>query len=303
MKFILTILGSSSALPTSDRFLTAQILNVDERFFLIDCGEGTQIQLRRCHIPFGKIKHIFISHLHGDHVFGLPGLISTFNLLGRLEDLHIYAHKSLKQILNQFLGQFYTKLGFNLIYHPLDEENFSIIYEDKTLEVYSFPLKHRISCNGFLFREKPKMKNLRKDVIELYKIPVRERVNIKNGADFKTEDGSLIPNERLTMNPPKSKSFAFLTDTSYLPSVASYIKEVDLLYHESTFLDEDTELALETGHSSATQAAQMATLANASKLVLGHFSTRYRDLNLFKTQAQKTFSNVEIAEDGKIFEV
>lgn len=303
MKFSLTILGSSSALPTSDRFLTAQVLNVNERFFLLDCGEGTQIQLRRCRIPFGKIKHIFISHLHGDHVFGLPGLISTFNLLGRLDDLHIYAHKSLKQILNQFLGQFYVKLGFNLIYHSLDEENFSLIYEDKTLEVYSFPLKHRILCNGFLIREKPKLRNLRKDVIEFYNIPVRERVNIKNGADFITADGTVIPNEKLTINPPKSKSFAYLTDTSFLPSVASNIQGVDLLYHESTFLDEDAELAMETGHSSATQAAQVAALAGASRLILGHFSTRYRDLSIFKTQAQKTFVNVELAEDGRVFEV
>jgi ribonuclease Z len=220
-----------------------------------------------------------------------------------LDDLHIYAHRSLKQILNQFLGQFYIKLGFNLIYHVLDEENYSLIYEDKTLEVYSFPLKHRILCNGFLFKEKPKLRNLRKDVIELYNIPVRERVNIKNGADFVTEDGTVIPNERLTLNPPKSKSYAYLTDTSYLPSVADYIQGVDLLYHESTFLDEDAELAMETGHSSATQAAQIAALACASKLVLGHFSTRYRDLNIFKTQAQSTFDNVELAEDGIVFEI
>ncbi len=303
MKFSLTILGSSSALPTSDRFLTAQVLNVNERFFLLDCGEGTQIQLRRCRVPFGKIKHIFISHLHGDHVFGLPGLISTFNLLGRLDDLHIYAHKSLKQILNQFLGQFYIKLGFNLIYHVLDEENYSLIYEDKTMEVYSFPLKHRILCNGFLFKEKPKPRNLRKDAIEFYNIPVRDRVNIKNGADFVSEDGTVIPNERLTISPPKSKSYAYLTDTEFLPSVALYIQEVELLYHEATFLDEDTILASETGHSAASQAAQIAALANASRLVLGHFSTRYHDLDVFKTQAQKTFNNVELARDGVVFEV
>lgn len=303
MRFSLTILGSSSALPTSDRFLTAQVLNVNERFFLLDCGEGTQIQLRKCRVPFGKIKHIFISHLHGDHVFGLPGLISTFNLLGRSEDLHIYAHKSLKQILNQFLGQFYIKLGFNLFYHSLNEEDFSMIYEDKTLQVFSFPLKHRILCNGFLFKEKPRMRNLRKEMIDFYDIPVNERVNIKNGADFVTASGEIIPNTKLTTDPPKSKSFAFVTDTEFLPQLADSIQGVDLLYHESTFSDEDSVLASETGHSTASQAARTAVLLKASKLVLGHFSTRYNDLGIFRNQAQLIFNNVELAEDCKVFEV
>ncbi|HEX3006507.1 MAG TPA: ribonuclease Z [Bacteroidales bacterium] len=246
MKFSLTILGSSSALPTSDRFLTAQVLNVNERFFLIDCGEGTQIQLRKCKIPFGRIKHIFISHLHGDHVFGLPGLLSTFNLLGRTEELHIYSHKSLKQILNQFLGQFYTTLGFNLIYHALEEDGFSLIYEDKSLEVFSFPLRHRIPCWGFLFKEKERMKNIKKEMISMYNIPVREIVNIKKGADFINEEGECIPNYRLTIPPPKPKSFAFVTDTEFLPGIVDHFKNVDLLYHEATFLNEDEELARQT---------------------------------------------------------
>lgn len=303
MKFSLTILGSSSALPTSDRFLTAQVLNVNERFFLLDCGEGTQIQLRRCKIPFGKIKHIFISHLHGDHVFGLPGLLSTFNLLGRTTELHIYAHTNLKQILNQFLGQFYTKLGFDLVYHPLNEDKFSMIYDDKSLEIFSFPLKHRIPCSGFLFKQKQQMRNIRKDVIELYQIPIRERVNIKKGADFVTEEGKTIPNKWLTIDPPKSISFAFVTDTEFLPHIATYINNVDLLYHESTFLNEDALLAKETGHSTAIEAARMAKFAGASKLILGHFSTRYRNPDLFLQQAKDEFENSFLAEDGKTFEI
>jgi ribonuclease Z len=303
MKFSLTILGSSSALPTSDRFLTAQVLNVNERFFLLDCGEGTQIQLRRCKIPFGKIKHIFISHLHGDHVFGLPGLISTFNLLGRTNELHIYSHVTLKQILNQFLGQFGPKPGFDLVYHPLDEEKFTMIYADNSLEVYSFPLRHRIPCSGFLFSEKQHMRNIRKEVIELYQIPVRERVNIKKGADFITDDGKRIPNSLITLPPPKAKSFAYVTDTEFLPAIAGYIKNVDLLYHESTFLSEDAILAGETGHSTSVEAARMAKLAGASKLVMGHFSTRYRNTDQFLQQAREEFENSILAEDGKVFEI
>jgi len=303
MKFVLTILGSSSALPTSDRFLTAQVLNVNERFFLIDCGEGTQIQLRKCKIPFARIQHIFISHLHGDHVFGLPGLLSTFNLLGRVNDLHIYAHNSLKQIMNQFLGQFYTNLGFKLIYHSLDEENFSRIYEDKSLEVFSFPLKHRIACNGFLFKEKPKMKNIRKEVITTFNIPIKEIVRIKNGADFITEEGEIISNKVLTIEPPKSKSYAFVTDTNFLPDIAEAIKNVDMLYHESTFLQEDEELAKTTGHSTAIEAAKMASISGAKKLLIGHFSTRYKSYNLFLEQALTQFPDVYMAEDGKTFEI
>lgn len=303
MNFSLTILGSSSALPTSDRFLTAQVLNVNERFFLIDCGEGTQIQLRKCKIPFGKINHIFISHLHGDHVFGLPGLLSTFNLLGRVSDLHIYAHKALKQIMNQFLGQFYTSLGYNLIYHILDEDEPCTIYEDKSLRIISFPLKHRIPCSGFLFQEKEKMKNIRKEAIEFFKIPVREIVNIKKGADFKTEDGRTIPNDQITIQPQKSKTFAFVTDTEFLPSIVNIIQGIDLLYHESTFLHEDELLARSTGHSTAVEAARVASMAGVSKLVIGHFSTRYRSYSSFLEQAKKEFSNVSMAEDGITFSI
>jgi ribonuclease Z len=254
-------------------------------------------------VPFGKINHIFISHLHGDHVFGLPGLLSTFNLLGRLHELHIYAHKSLKQILNQFLGQFYTRLGYELVYHALDEENFSQIYEDKSVEVFSFPLNHRVACNGFLFREKEKLRNIKKEVIPMYNIPIRDMFNIKKGADYITEDGTRIPNQLLTVDAPSPKSFAYLTDTTFLPEVAGYIKGVNLLYHESTFLNQDTGLAAETGHSTPEQAATMASLADASELILGHFSTRYNNYNLFLDQARAVFSNTKLAEDGKVFEI
>lgn len=303
MKFSLTILGSSSALPTSDRFLTAQVLNVNERFFLLDCGEGTQIQLRRCKIPFGKIRHIFISHLHGDHLFGLPGLLSTFNLLGRVCELHIYAHKTLKQIMNQFLGQFYTNLGFDVIYHPLEDDKYSLVYEDKSIQVFSFPLRHRIPCWGFLFKEKKKLRNIKKELISLYGIPIREIINIKNGNDFITEDGNKISNKILTIEPLKTKSFAYITDTEALQSIVEIIKGVDLLYHESTFLNEDSELASLTGHSTAAEAANIASKAGVSRLVIGHFSTRYKNYSNFLEQAKAVFPNVIMAEDGKTFEI
>lgn len=298
MKFSLTILGSSSALPTSQRFLSAQVLNVHERFFLIDCGEGTQIQLRRNRIKFGRINHIFISHLHGDHVFGLPGLISTFNLLGRKTDLHIYAHKPLKQILNQFLGQFYTSPGFKLIYHIIPDDTSAILYSDEVCQVESFPLKHRITCSGFLFKENPKLKNIRKDAIERYGIPLKDIKSIKEGADFITDEGIRIPNEELTLKPSLPKCYAFITDTVFIPELSEKIKEADLLYHEATYLDNDTFLAQETGHSTAKQAATLAQLANVKKLVLGHFSSRYKSYDEFLIQAKEVFSNVVLAEES-----
>jgi ribonuclease Z len=303
MNFSVTILGSSSALPTSNRFLTAQVLNVNERFFLIDCGEGTQIQLRRCKIKFGRINHIFISHLHGDHVFGLPGLISTYNLLGRKSDLHIYAHQPLKQILNQFLGQFYTVSGFNIIYHPINESGFFLIYEDKHIEVFSFPLKHRIACSGFLFREKVKSRNIKKSMIEKLKIPISEIVNIKQGSDFINDDGNRITNVELTDDPAPPRSYAFVTDTEYLPEIADIIQDVNVLYHESTYLNEESNLAKETGHSTAAQAAQIAKSARVSKLILGHYSSRYKDMTKFLEQSLKEFDHVVLSEDGKTYSI
>jgi len=303
MNFSVTILGSSSALPTSDRFLTAQVLNVNERFFLIDCGEGTQIQLRRCKIRFGSINHIFISHLHGDHVFGLPGLLSSFNLLGRKNDLHIYSHKPLKQIINQFLGQFFSIPEFNIVYHIIDEYNTSMIYEDKQVEVFSFPLKHRIPCSGFLFKEKKKLRSIKKDAIEFYNIPISEIIKIKKGWNYIDNQGNIIENSIITVDSSKPRSFAFVTDTEFLPEIIPIISDVDLLYHESTYLSEETDLAKQTGHSTVVEAARMANLAGASKLLLGHFSSRYKDCNLFYQQAKEIFPNVFIAEEGKTIQI
>ena len=298
MVFSVTVLGSSSALPTSNRYLTAHVLNVDERFFLIDCGEGTQLQLRKYKAKFSRLNHIFITHLHGDHMFGLPGLISTFNLLGRKHDLHIYAHTNLEKILKQFLAHFFTHLDFQIIFHALNQDYKELIFEDSKISVESFPLKHRIPTCGFIFREKARMKNIRKEMIEYHKIPVREIVNIKRGDDFVTDEGIVIPNSTLTFDQESTRSYAFCSDTAYLENIIPIILNVDLLYHEATFADEDSERALETLHSTASQAATIAKLSNAKKLLIGHFSARYKDVKPLVIQAQKIFPNTLAAEEG-----
>lgn len=303
MAFELTILGSSSALPTSERYPTAQVLNASGRFFLIDCGEGTQIQIRRQKIAFGKIRHIFISHLHGDHYYGLIGLISTFNLLGIKNDLHIYSPTQLREILQPQLNLLKAGLQFNIIFHPLNFKKPELIFEDKVIEVISFPLKHSINCCGFLFREKTKERNIKKEYIQEFNIPIAQIRAIKQGADFKTENGKIIPNEQLTTPPPPPVSYAFCSDTAFHPPVVETIKEVSTLYHEATFTEEMKEWAVKTYHSTALDAAKIAKMANAGKLIIGHFSSRYKTTDQFLKEAQSEFKNTETAVDGKKYSI
>jgi ribonuclease Z len=301
MAFELTILGSSSALPTSERYPTAQVLNMLGRFFLIDCGEGTQIQIRRQKIGFGKITRIFISHLHGDHYYGLIGLISTFNLLGLKKDIHIYSPSQLKDIIQPQLDFLKGDLQFDVIFHPLSFKKPQLIFEDKKVEVISFPLKHSINCCGFLFREKQKEANIKKECIEQYKIPIAQIRAIKQGADFVTADGETIPNSVLTTPPPRPKSYAFCSDTAFYPPIADVIKGVDLLYHEATFTEELRHWADKTYHSTALDAAKTAKLADAGKLIIGHFSSRYKSIEPFLEEAYTIFPNTEAAVDGKTY--
>ncbi len=303
MPFELTILGSNSALPTSDRYPTAQVLNILGRFFLIDCGEGTQIQLRRNKIGFSKIKHIFISHLHGDHYYGLIGLISTLNLLGLKTDIHIYAPSEIKSLLQPQLNFLKGDLSLNLIFHPLNFKKPQQIFADKRVEVLSFPLKHSISTCGFLFRELPKLANIKKEMIAEYNIPIAKIKEIKDGADFKTSDGKIISNEKLTIKPSKPRSYAFCTDTAFHHPIIEIIRNVDLLYHEATFLENMREFATRTMHSTTIDAANMAKLANAGKLLIGHFSARYSDIKLFETEARTVFKNTEAVMEGKTYKV
>ncbi|KAF0236358.1 MAG: ribonuclease [Prolixibacteraceae bacterium] len=301
MPFELTILGSNSALPTSDRYPTAQVLKMPGRLFLIDCGEGTQIQLRRNKIGFSKIKHIFISHLHGDHYYGLIGLISTLNLLGLKTDIHIYSPSELKTLLQPQLDFIKGDMNVNLIFHPLNFKKPQQIYADKRVEVFSFPVKHSISTCGFLFREVKKQANIKKEMVLEYKIPIARIKEIKDGADYISPDGEVIKNEKLTTPPPHPRSYAFCTDTAFHLPIAEIIKDVDLLYHEATFLEAMRGFAEKTLHSTTIDAANMAKLANAKKLLIGHFSARYNDVELFEKEARTVFENTEAAREGKTY--
>ncbi|WP_372753170.1 ribonuclease Z [Labilibaculum sp.] len=304
MKFEVTILGSNSALPTTKRFPTAQVLNVLERFFLIDCGEGTQIQMKRFRIPMSRINHIFISHLHGDHIFGLIGLISSFSLQGRSVDLHIYAHSKLEKLIRFQLELLESKLEYEIIFHPIFGTKTQLLFEDNSLSVESFPLKHgAMPCAGFLFKEKPRLRTLRADMLSFYNVPIKCRQSIKEGADFVDDEGQVVSNKKLTKDPPKTRSYAFCTDTAYLPRIVPIIGAVDLLYHEATFLKADVKRAKKTYHSTAEQAAKIALEAKVGKLIIGHFSARFENLRGHLKEAKEIFPNTELAEDGKKFSV
>ena len=265
---------------------------MEERAFLIDCGEGTQVQLRKAKARFSKINHIFISHLHGDHCFGLPGLIASFRLLGRETPLHIYAPKGIKEMLETIFRITETHKGFELIYHELESKKSVKIFEDNRLEVFTIPLNHRIYCNGYLFREKPKERHLNMQEISKYpEIETCDYHNLKLGKDFVLSDGYVLKNDVLTTEPSKSVSYAFCSDTRYLESILPIIENVDVLYHEATFLHELKEMADYTGHTTALEAARIARKANVGKLILGHFSNRYHDLNVFTDEAREVFAN------------
>jgi len=303
LPFSVTILGSSSALPTSTRFPTSQVVSLNERLYLVDCGEGTQIQLRKFGFKAGKINHIFISHLHGDHIFGLPGLISTMALGGKKGELHIYSHSELK-IMMDHLMKFMNELDdFKVVYHPLNFRSSAIIYEDSKLVVESVPLKHRIPCCGFIFREKPHELHLRGDKIEYLKVPVRDRIAIKSGADYHTSEGKIISNQELTFPPDPVRSYAFCTDTICRKQIIPLIKNVNLLYHEATFADELSDLAVKTYHTTAKQAAQLAAEAGVAKLIIGHFSSRYKSVKPLVDEARAVFPNTFPANDGDKFEL
>ncbi|MEL4307705.1 ribonuclease Z [Joostella sp. CR20] len=297
----LHILGCYSATPRAFTNPTAQILEIKGHVFLIDCGEGTQVQLRKQKIKFSRIKHIFISHLHGDHFFGLPGLLSTFRLLGRDTPLHVYGPKGIKDAVTLMLKVGSAWTNYPLIFHELTEPTSEVIFEDEKVTVTTIPLKHRVYTNGFLFEEKVGDRKLDINAVLNYNIDKCYYQNIKKGKDVTLEDGTIVSNEKLTQDPPKPKSYAFCSDTSYKEDIVPIIKGATLLYHESTFLEPHEKLALETGHSTAKQAAQIAKQAEVGKLILGHYSTRYSSLEEFKEEAAQVFSNVDLAEDGKEF--
>lgn len=299
----LTILGCYSATPRTFTNPTSQVLEIRNHHFLIDCGEGTQVQLRKYKVRFSRIKHIFISHLHGDHFFGLPGLISTFRLLGREDEMHIYGPKGIKNAITLLLKLGDSWTNFPLIFHELDTKEPELLFEDEKVSVSTVPLDHRVYTNGFVFREKPAPRTLNVEVAKKMGVDRSQFNNIKKGMDGISPKGESIANAKLTLDPPKPKSYAFCSDTVYNESIVPIIKEVDALYHESTFLESEAHLCAKTKHSTAKQAAQIAKKGKVGELILGHYSTRYKSIELFRDEALEMFPNVALADDGKTFEI
>lgn len=303
MTFKVTILGSGSAMPSAGKHNSAHILNVYEQFYLIDCGEGTQIQMRKYGINPLKINAIFISHLHGDHVYGLPGLISTMNCMKRATPLLIFGPRPLDELIANHMKYFENNLGYEVIYSEVDARKNELVFENKVMEVYSVPLRHRVPTSGYLFKEKQPAPNIRKEKIEEYGLSLSQIATLKRGEDIEFEDGKVVKNEKITYIPYKPRSYAYLSDTSYSAKAAGIVAGADLLFHESTYLDQDKQLAKNTGHSTASQAAKAANLAGAKRLMLGHFSSRYKNDELFAEEAQETFKNTIIAREGETIEI
>lgn len=298
----LTILGCYAATPRTLTNPTSQVLEIRNRLFLIDCGEGTQVQLRKNKIKFSKINHIFISHLHGDHLYGLIGTISTFSLLGRTTDLHVYGPKGIKELILLQLKLTESWTTYSLFFHELESKESEVIFEDNKVIVKTIPLKHRVYTNGFLFQEKPAERKLNVEAVQHYNVHVAYYQKIKNGGNVTLDDGTVIENEKLTFDPEPPKSYAFCSDTVYNEDLIPIIENTDVLYHESTFLESEAPLALKTLHSTAKEAASIALKANVKHLVLGHYSTRYDGIERFKEEAETIFPNVLLGDDGLSFE-
>ena len=301
--FKVHILGCGSALPTLQHNASSQIVELREKLFMIDCGEGTQIQLRRSRIHFSKIIAVFISHLHGDHCFGLPGMISTFGMTGRTAPLHIYAPAAFEPILDQTLSFFCQGLEFKVVFHAVDTTQNKVVYEDRSLTVETIPLQHRIDCCGFLFREKPILPHIRRDMIDFYKIPISQINNIKAGADWVTAEGEVIANSRLTTPAEPARSYAYCSDTRYIKTLHELVKGVSTLYHESTYSAEDAERARLYWHSTSQDAAKVARDASVGKLLLGHFSARYNNESQLLEEAKEIFPNSYLTREGATFDI
>ena len=301
--FKIHILGCGSALPTYKHLPTSQIIEMRGKFFMVDCGEGVQLSLRRSHIHFKRINCIFISHLHGDHCFGLIGMLSTFGLLGRTAPMHIYATKEFEPMLRAQLEMFCGGLEYEVVFHAIDTQKHQVIYEDRSLTVESIPLEHRVRCCGFLFREKSTLPHIKRDMVDFYRVPLSQFGNIKAGMDWTTPDGDVIPNARLTTPADKPRSYAFCSDTRYMPHLHELLEGVDVLYHESTYDKSHEDRAELYYHSTGEQAAMVARDAHVNQLLLGHFSARYDDESAILREAQEVFNNTMLCEEGMCFDV
>lgn len=302
-RFELTILGCGSALPTRRHLPAAQVLNVNDKLFLIDCGEGTQLQFRYTKLNYNKIYDAFISHLHGDHCFGLIGLISTMGLLGRKAPFTIHAHPDLERMLQPQLDYFCAALPFEVRFESFNPSKHELIYEDRSVQVFTLPLKHRVPTAGFLFKEQERDAHLQKDVLAFYRVPLKDYPAIKKGADFVTEEGEVVPNERLTKPARKARSYAYCSDTTYSKTLIPLLEGVDLLYHEATFDESELARAKETMHSTASMAGKVAAQAGVGKLIIGHFSARYPDEKRILAEAKAQFESVVLAEENLNVEI
>ena len=301
MNFSVTILGNNSALPAHDRHPTSQVVNLHNELLLIDCGEGTQMQMQRYKIKRSRIKHIFISHMHGDHYFGLPGLITSYQLNQRKDSLHIYAPAPLKNIIQQILDSSNSVLNFEVIWHDLHFEKTEMILETESFTVHSFPVYHRIPTSGFLITEKPGLRKIRSEKIEEFQIPNESILAIKQGKDFVLDNGKVVSNNELTVEASAIRKYAFCADTIFDERICNSIEFADLIYHESTFMADSAERAMQTYHCTATQAATIALKANGKKLLLGHFSAKYANLNPLLAEAKTVFKNSELAIEGNTY--
>lgn len=302
-EFKLHIIGCGSANPMKKYHPACQILSMRGKLFMVDCGEGSQMRLAGRGLHINRIGHIFISHTHGDHCFGLPGLISTMGLLGRVSQLHIHAPEELRSFIDIILTDFCQEMDYEVIFHPVDTKAHQLVYEDKSIEVYSLPLRHRVPCCGYLFREKPLQPHIRREMIDAFDIPFSQIANIKAGMDWTTPDGTVIPNHRLTIPADPPRSYAYLSDTAYKPSLAELIHGIDLLFHEATFDAASALRARQTYHSTTTQAATVALKAEAKRLVIGHFSARIKDEQAYLREAQEVFPNTLLAHEAMAIDI
>ena len=302
-EFNINILGCGSALPTTRHLATSQIVDLRDKLYMIDCGEGTQVQMRRMRVRFGRLAHIFISHLHGDHCFGLPGLISTLGMLGRTGELVVHGPKEVETYLRPVMDLFCRGMEFEVRFNPVDTRSHSLVMEDRSLSVYSIPLKHRIPTCGYLFAEKPKEAHIIREMTDFYQVPVRCMKDIKQGQDYVTPEGEVVPNSRLTRPAAPPKRYAFCSDTAYNRSIIPIIEGADLLYHEATFAECDLARAKETFHSTARQAAEIARDAHVKRLVIGHYSALYEDLSELHREAEAVFPGTILGNEGTVIPV
>ena len=301
--FKIHILGCGSALPTLKHNASSQHIEMRGKCFMVDCGEGAQMQFRRSHIHFSKLNAIFISHMHGDHCFGLMGLLSTLGMLGRTSKLRIYAPKDYEPLFRQQVEFFMQTMEYEMEMIPVDTEKQQVIYEDHSLTVETVPLQHRVPCCGFIFREKPTLPHIRRDMIDYYGIPVSQINNIKNGADWTNEDGDVIPNARLVQPADSPRSYAYCSDTRFVPGLKEKVKGVTVLYHESTYTSDQEDRAKIYYHSTARQAATIAAGAGVGTLLLGHYSARYNDEQVLLQEAKAVFEHSILSQEGMVFDV